>query len=133
MGVWGVDSFENDDSADWITEFIKQPSITAIIDTLTLAAEAGVDDYLELAEDASVLAAAEIIAALNHQPSSDLPEEISEWVATQNEIDPDLIELALQAIARVKSNSELQDLWQNSTSLDEWLAAVSNLEERLNS
>ena len=133
MGVWGVDSFENDDSADWITEFIKQPSITAIIDTLTLAAEAGLDDYLELAEDASVLAAAEIIAALNHQPSSDLPDEIGEWVATQNEIDPDLIELALQAIARVKSNSELQDLWQNSTSLDEWLAAVSNLEERLNS
>jgi Domain of unknown function (DUF4259) len=133
MGVWGVDSFENDDSADWITEFIKQPSITAIIDTLTLSAEAGLDDYLELAEDASVMAAAEIIAALNHQPSSDLPEEIGEWVATQNEIDPDLIELALQAIARVKTNSELQDLWQNSTSLDEWLAAVSNLEERINS
>jgi hypothetical protein len=133
MGVWGVDSFENDDSADWITEFIKQPSITAIIDTLTLAAEAGLDDYLELAEDASVLAAAEIIAALNHQPSSDLPEEIGEWVATQNEIDTELVDLALQAIARVKTNSELQDLWQNSTSLDEWLAAVSNLEERLSS
>jgi hypothetical protein len=133
MGVWGVDSFENDDSADWITEFIKQPSITAIIDTLTLAAEAGLDDYLELAEDASVLAAAEIIAALNHQPSSDLPEEIGEWVATQNEIDTEFVDLALQAIARVKTNSELQDLWQNSTSLDEWLAAVSNLEERLSS
>jgi hypothetical protein len=133
MGVWGVDSFENDDSVDWITEFIKQPSITAIIDTLTLAAEAGLDDYLELAEDASVLAAAEIIAALNHQPSSDLPEEIGEWVATQNEIDTELVDLALQAIARVKTNSELQDLWQNSTSLDEWLAAVSNLEERLSS
>jgi hypothetical protein len=133
MGVWGVDSFENDDSADWITEFIKQPSITAIIDTLTLSAEAGLDDYLELAEDASVLAAAEIIAALNHQPSSDLPEEIGEWVATQNEIDTELVDLALQAIARVKTNSELQDLWQNSTSLDEWLVAVSNLEERLSS
>lgn len=131
MGVWGVDSFENDDSADWISEFITQPSITAVIDTLTLAAEAGIDDYLELAEDAAVLAAAEVIAALNHQPSPDLPEEIAEWVSTQNEIDPDLIELALQAIARVKTNSELQDLWQNSTSLDEWLAAVSNLEERL--
>jgi phage-related tail fiber protein len=133
MGVWGVDSFENDDSADWLTEFISQPSITAIIDTLTLAAEAGVDDYLELAEDASVIAAAEVIAALNHQPSTDLPEEIAEWVETQNEIDPDLIDLALQAIARVKTNSELQDLWANSTSLDEWLGAVNNLEERLKS
>jgi hypothetical protein len=131
MGVWGVDSFENDDSADWITEFITQPSITAVIDTLTLAAEAGIDDYLELAEDASVLAAAEIVAALNHQPSSDLPEEIAEWVASQNEIDTDLIDLALQAVAKVKTDSELQDLWQNSTSLDEWLAAVTNLEERL--
>ena len=131
MGVWGVDSFENDDSADWLTEFITQPSISAVIDTLTLAAEAGNDDYLELAEDASVIAAAEIIAALNHQPSPDLPDEIAEWVASQNEIDADLIDLALQAIARVKTNSELQDLWQNSTSLDEWLAAVANLEERL--
>jgi hypothetical protein len=62
-----------------------------------------------------------------------LPEEIGEWVATQNEIDTELVDLALQAIARVKTNSELQDLWQNSTSLDEWLAAVSNLEERLSS
>ncbi len=131
MGVWGVDSFENDDSADWITEFIAQPSITSVIDTLTLAAEAGIDDYLELSEDASVIAAAEIVAALNHQPSADLPEEIAEWVASQNEIDSELIDLALQAIAKIKTDSELQELWQNSTSLDEWLAAVSNLEERL--
>lgn len=131
MGVWGVDSFENDDSADWLTEFIAQPSITAVIDTLTLAAEAGNDDYLELAEDAAVIAAAEIVAALNHQPSPDLPDEIAEWVSGQNEIDADLIDLALQAIARVKTNSELQDLWQNSTSYDEWLNAIANLEERL--
>ncbi len=133
MGVWGVDSFENDDSADWIGEFITQPRISVVIDTLTLAAEAGMDDYLELSEDAAVLAAAEIVAALNHQPSSDLPEEIVDWVANQNEIDADLIELALQAISRVKTDSELQDLWQNSTSLDEWLAAVNNLEKRLKS
>jgi hypothetical protein len=45
--------------------------------------------------------------------------------------DPSLVGLALKAIERIKTNSELKELWDESETLNEWYEALNGLESRL--
>jgi hypothetical protein len=134
MGTWGAGSFENDDAADWAAEFCEIRDEELLSEALTRAAEAEAGEYLE-APDASVaLAAAEIVAALNGAPHPQLPEEVGEYVPNlRTKAGPELTSLALRAVGRVKADSELKDLWDESGEALEWRAAVDDLEARLGS
>lgn len=47
------------------------------------------------------------------------------------EAEPSLVGLALKTIARIKTNSELKELWDESETPEAWYQAVSDLERRL--
>lgn len=132
MGAWGAGSFENDDASDWLADFRDEPDKELISDALSAVADGDADEYLE-APDCSVgLAAAELVAALKGAPASDMPDEAKRCVEALNvKADAGMLSLALRAVERIKTNSELKELWDESENPGEWYAAVENLEARL--
>ena len=80
------------------------------------------------------MAAAEAIAALKGETSPVAPKEIADWAHKAKSEDgsiPDLTGLAIRAIQRVRTNSELKDLWLEAEGLNEWSANLRDLEKRL--
>ena len=132
MGTWGSDSFENDDAADWLADFCEAPDQLLILNTLSAVADLDASEYLE-APDCSVgIAAAEVVAAQKSAPNANLPNDQRTLLSNlEIKLDLNLVEVALKALARIRTNSELKELWDESETPAEWDQAVSNLEERL--
>ena len=133
MGTWGSDSFENDDASDWVADFCDAPDQTLIVNTLSAIANRDADEYLE-APDCSVgIAAAEVVAALKSAPNPNLSDDTKNCLSNLRiKADPSLVALALKAMERIRTNSELKELWDESETPDEWYQSVSSLERRLN-
>lgn len=129
MGTWGVGSFENDDAADWVWELAEADA--ALLSSV-LSQVLQNTGYLEAPDCARAVAAAEVVAALSNRPATNLPEEVSEFVrrigAAPN---PELVSSARAAMARIRSSSELQELWKLSDHNAEWLQSIADLESRL--
>jgi hypothetical protein len=131
MGSWGVASFENDAAADWfllVEEAVDPGAVMAsAIDEALSAA-----DHLEGDVSREAIAAAELCACCAGQPPDRLPDNVDGWVQT-NPHGPhaDEVELAVQAVTRVREESELRDLWEDSEDLAQWLAEVDRLLTRL--
>src|SRR5215471_16284248 len=131
MGAWGAGSFENDDASDWLADFCDSPNKQSIVDALAIVADIGTADYLE-APDCSVgIAAAELVAAQKGSPNPNLTGEATACVTRLESADANLPSLALKALERIKTNSELKELWDESETPSEWYASMSDLEARL--
>ncbi len=128
MAAWGTGSFENDDAADWLA---KLGAIT--LDDLTQIFVQAADNpsYLEAPAASVLVVAAEVIAALNGSPAKGLPPEIIKWTTNRQASTPELKALALRALERVRKNSELKDLWLEADGLNDWTAAIQDLQTRV--
>jgi Domain of unknown function (DUF4259) len=97
-----------------------------------------IDDAIGSAEflDADLcreaIAAAELCACCAGQSPERLPDNVHAWVE-ENPHGPhaDEVELALQAVSRVREESELRDLWEESDDHSQWLAELDGLLARL--
>jgi hypothetical protein len=130
MGAWGSGSFENDDAADWLAQLgTMEP------DDLTKIFGKAADDpaYFEASDASIVVAAAEVVAALKGFPVKEVPPEIVKWTANRQKPTPELTDLALRALDRVRKNSELKDLWLEADGLNDWTAAIQDLQTRVGS
>ena len=68
MGAWGLGSFENDGSMDWLIEFSENgPAVAA--DILDATDEGIADGYIESDVGGGVVALAEVLAASNGKPN----------------------------------------------------------------
>ena len=130
MGAPGVGNFENEDALDWVSELEHAKSSSFIAETLRVVTEGG-DEYLDANEARRALAAAEVVSVLNHAGSPRLPVEVKQWVSRHNLGNPSLTQLALKAIQRIETASELSELWDESDRADEWYEVLDNLEARL--
>jgi len=131
VGAWDSGTFENDDAADWLAEL---GTITP--DDLTEIFGQAADDtttYFEAPAASVVVAAAEVVAALNGSPVKGLPPEIVKWTTNRQAPTPELKALALRALDRVRKNSELKDLWLEADRLNDWTAAIQDLQTRVGS
>jgi hypothetical protein len=135
MAGWGTGSFENEDAQTWLRQL---PSLT--VDDLhpLLVRAADNADYLEAPDSSIAVAAAEAVAALKGAPPTALPKEIADWVReaksnSKHDSIPVLASLAVRAIQRVRTNSELKDLWLEADGLNEWSTNLRDLEKRLSS
>jgi hypothetical protein len=132
MGAWGIGVFDNDDAVDWVSKLANADSsdvLSGAIDAVTNA-----DEYLETPEGSRLLCACEVIAALNGQPSTNLPDEVRQWVKSHEMLDiAVLIPVALQAIDRVLGeDSELNQLWRESENeYPMWRETVLSIKGRL--
>jgi hypothetical protein len=128
MAAWGSGSFENDDAADWLARLgtIGPDDLTKIFGTA--ADDTG---YVEAPAASIVVAAAEVVAALNGRPLQDVPAEIVKWTTNRQAPAPELKALTLRALDRVRKNSELKDLWLEADGLNDWTAAIQDLQTRV--
>jgi Domain of unknown function (DUF4259) len=133
VGPWGAASFENDPASDWflLVEEAVDPGgvIAAALDSALGAA-----DHLGLDESCEAIAAAELSASCaGHAPES-LPDHVRSWTDTHSHQPHDSeIDQSVQAVQRVRTDSELRDLWDESAEHRQngWLREIDDLIARL--
>jgi hypothetical protein len=131
MGSWGVASFENDAATDWfllVEEAVDPGAVMAS------AIDHAVSDAEHLEGDASceAIAAAELCACSAGQLPDRLPDNVDGWVqANPHGPHADEVELAVQAVTRVRDESELRDHWEGTGDCPRWLAEINDLLSRL--
>ena len=129
--AWGVASFENDAAGEWflLVEEAPEPGgvIASAIDEALSAAE-----FLEVDLCCEAIAAAELCACCAGQLPDRLPDNVYGWVhANPHRPHADEIELAVQAVSRVREESELCALREAAGDRSQWLADVNDLLSRL--
>jgi hypothetical protein len=131
MGTWGTGAFENDSALDFVSAIQDQglQLLVAAFDVLPPE-----DEWLDVqGEDA--VAAAEIVAAAFGQGKPGLPPQVQQLVAQHGaaiRAMPGLTAKAVQALSRVTAdNSELKELWAEVGDDQAWIAAIKDLERRL--
>jgi hypothetical protein len=132
MGAWDFGPFDNDDAGDWLYELEKSSDTSVIAEALHRVTNIG-DEYLEAPDCSSAIAAAEVVAALRDHPVGKFPDNAKQWVATHGSLKADtLVPSALAALQRIRTNSELKELWDESDEAPKWYATLDDLTDRLN-
>jgi Domain of unknown function (DUF4259) len=132
VGAWGTGSFQNDSANDWFytVEEAVEPGLVIASALDEALAEAG---YLELDSASAAIAGAELAASCAGQVPDDLPDHIRRWV-TEHPHQPHAAEIdqAIQAVERVRGESELSELWEEEQGPENsWLGAIDDLIARL--
>jgi Domain of unknown function (DUF4259) len=129
VGAWGTGSFENDDAVDWVAGL---GAITPADLTKILVRAADDPEYLEGPAAYVAVAAGEVVAALKSAPGAGMPVAVVEWAGKHPQaLTAGLTDLAGRAMDRVRRNSELKDLWMQADGLNDWIAAIGELQARL--
>ena len=135
MPGWGTGSFDNEDAQ----KFLGRLHSCGVGDLRQMLAHAAGLVYLEAPVSGAVVAAAEVVAALAGSANEEtqplaMPQQISDWIGRNGSAGPassDLVDLARRAVEKVRTSSELKDLWLQAEGLNEWSAGLRELEERL--
>jgi Domain of unknown function (DUF4259) len=129
MPGWGTGNFENDDAQKFLGALhLKEPE-----DLQKILIRAAADQtYLHTSESSIAIVAGEVVAAGRGNPCAVVPPQIAEWVKkVEGAPSAEMIDLAVRAVDRVRTNSELKDLWLEAEGLNEWSAALRELVGRL--
>lgn len=150
MGAWAAGSFENDTAMDWVSDLRESGKASTVRNSLSQVIEQSapkqrsfvgklfgrreVDSFLEVPVACEALAAAEIVACWLGHPLSHIPDGVTEWVREHSrDFSPEIVRLARQAVAIIKTKSELKDLWEegDTATAAEWHTVIADLENRL--
>lgn len=119
MSIWGPSPVENDDAADWLSEFSEEPNIVALTEAFDEVLSADSDDYLEIPEcSISIMAAAVVREIFYLELSEYLLEE--EALATlrslSKKLNPsarvNLVKKALKSVQLVMRETDRSELFQ---------------------
>ena len=126
MGAWGHLFDENDDAADWLADFADAPDWSTVD-----AAMVHGEQYVEAPDASNALAAAEIVAAAIGNASPRLDAAVMEWASGQSDQGNSRREAAIKAAKRVRDDSELSELWEDSDEFEGWKQSVDETIARL--
>lgn len=132
MGTWGIKTFDNDGTSDWLWD-LEESDDTSI---LRQALEPEETEYLEAPDGEIIIAAAEIINAIRNGQREGLPENALRWIEDHKGLDvSSLVKKAISMLDRVLAeNSELNELWEeNEEDYPQWQADVTDLQKKLSS
>jgi hypothetical protein len=138
MGAWGAGSFENDTAMDWAGSIQSLADVRRPFERLkevTDASKSGGSHVVDSDFASELIAAAEAVAMLMGRRSRDFPEELIQRLADAGEPDDLLFHQARNAVSHVMRTSELAELWEEAaeeTGVNEWLAEITGLIDRLN-
>jgi len=133
MGTWGHRNFENDAALDFVNE-VEDNGFGRIEEAIKQVADFPEEQHLEADYSVAALAAIEFVAAAKGNQSEDFPESAEDWLQQAGTGPLLAIDTAslTKVIERVRTNSELRDLWQEEgDEPTEWLAVLSDLEDRI--
>ncbi len=129
MGGWGAGSFENEDAQKFLGA-LQALEPAELQEILVRAADH--EDYLNASDSSMTIAAAEVVAVAKGSPPPAVPKQIADWVSkVEGAPSAEMAELARRAVEKIRANSELKDLWLEAEGLNEWSAALRDLEGRL--
>jgi hypothetical protein len=142
MGAWEVGNFGNDDAMDFVGDVTETGGKDLIFSTIQ--ALINNTDYIESPDCCTGLAAIEFVAAAKENAAEDFPEEAAEWL-TKNKLLPfttggfigfgtkevDITSMSVRAIEKIRTESELKELWQESGEFEEWVKVLDQLKERV--
>ncbi len=138
MSVWGALPAENDDAADWLGEFVEEPTIVALNDAFDGVLSSDSDDYLEITECAvAVIAAAVVIELYASQMREAIlePDEFEALKLLENKLTPgarrNLVKRAMKCLRVVlleTDRSELAEVMQEDVALHAtWKASLDGM------
>ena len=130
MGAWAHGGFDSDDALDFIGELAAGKTWEPAAEALTSVIAVG-DSYLEAPAASKALAAAEVISAAAGRPASLLPAEVAAWVTSTTAPGLELVERARRVVERILRDSELKELWGESSDSTVWQREVEGLLARL--
>lgn len=134
MGAWGTGIFENDDVLDWKADLLDSDDIELIEETIEEVLE---EEYIESDLASNALGAIEILAALQGSPGKEIlnnqstTEDLYDWINTHKGKGKELIAKAKRAVKKIKKDSELKELWDETEKYPIWLNTIDDLENRL--
>ena len=133
MGAWSTEPFGNDEAGDWGYELEETADFSLVERAFDDVLEAS---YVESHLGSIAVAAAEALAQLlgKGAQAEAPPEAVAAWVQKMAGQSPPaaLRTKALSALARaLDSNSELNDLWQETEDYDAWKSSVLKLRDAL--
>lgn len=133
MGAWAEGPFDNDGALDWLAGLQGADDLTYVREALAVAVgDPDAPEYLETDDATAAIAAAEIVAALQGYARFPLPDNAVSWLMDHCELPGGpLVPLAREAVTRVLTSSELQELWAESATYDAWKAETEGLLKRL--
>jgi hypothetical protein len=132
VGEWGAASFENDPASDYWFLLVEEAVDPGVVIASALDGAVGESEYLGLDQSCEALAAAELSASCAGHASARLPDNVRSWVGTHPHQPHDSeIDQAVQAVQRVREESELRDYWERRVDRDKWLRDVDDLTRRL--
>jgi hypothetical protein len=128
MVGWGSGSFENEDAQN----FLGRLNSVEVGDLKQMLVNAADQDYVGAPESSVVIVVAEVVATARGKAPQAVPNQIAEWVSKiDGAPSSEMSELARLAVYKVRTNSELKDLWLEAEGLNEWSAVLRDLEDRL--
>ncbi|MEL6270024.1 MAG: DUF4259 domain-containing protein [Chloroflexota bacterium] len=146
MAVNGVNPFHNDGAGDLMMEIQNDPAygLEIISEILEAVINPPVEGFeLDVDICTAGIAAAELVAALNGNPSPDLPEHYAEWVGDKpTGTDKAMIADSLKAVERIRQkDTELYQLFEETSEsphspgdlMVEWATVLNDLVKRLQS
>jgi hypothetical protein len=115
MGAWSHQPFGNDDALDLVDEMMREGSMP-----LGAAFQIAVDlDYLEAPEASQAVAGAAFVAAALGS-AVEVPDDLKPLLP-QCRVDAEKLRgIAQQALAKVRDQSELAELWAESEEFEQW-------------
>ena len=123
MGVWESGSFGNDAALDFVVALKDFAAVRS-----TLSKFENVTDPLD-ADDASIaLAACDLVATAIGRPPTDIPDNIRNF--QDEDVSDEFLKMAKKIVERVRSKSELAELWAEEDDA-EWQLAQGELLLRL--
>jgi hypothetical protein len=133
VSLWSTASFENEAASDWFyaVEEAVEPGFTI---SSALDRALGEADHLDLDAARQAVAAAELSACCAGRTPEGLPDHVLIWTQTHSHRPHDAeIDQAVDAVLRVRGESELRDRWTAAGSDQEaaWLGELDDLVSRL--
>jgi hypothetical protein len=133
MGAWDEKSFGNDDALDFTNEILEEDDPQKVISIINEIANLAGDEELEAPDASMGVAAIEFVGAAKGAPASDFPKEALRFVQKHRDVlnDKDLKALAIKTLNRIRENSELKELWEESEYFEQWKAVMDDLLKRV--
>lgn len=129
-GAWGVGGFENPRALKWVAALVAGGTPDNVRATLRSIVDGGEAPSLETCMEA--FAAAEIIAIALGRASGEVPVEARTWAKTHGDSwTATDVRLAVRAVKRIASDSELKEFWDEVDDTSEWTSEAEDLASRL--
>ncbi|MEC7764209.1 MAG: DUF4259 domain-containing protein [Pseudomonadota bacterium] len=134
MGAMTANVFGDDASMDWLERY-RASGASAVASALDTAAATPVTDYLDADAGGAARAAAEVVAvAQGAFPAGLSQDQLDQLNAHGSDVREmkDITTRATSALDRlISENSELHEMWMDSDSQSDWVAAMNDLRGRL--